>query len=70
MNTDNIDSSQWLPRNSPVVNPFRMAQGDLDGKINSRGEVIGTNTWGINDSEFGFYNVATSTNALCELLEC
>lgn len=35
-----IDTTQWLPRNSPVVNAFRMAHGDLDGVINSSGEVM------------------------------
>jgi hypothetical protein len=35
--TENIDSSQWLPRNSPVVNPYRMAQGDLDGVVRGQG---------------------------------
>ena len=38
--------------------------------INSRGEVIGTNTWGVNDPEAGFYNVATSTAAICLLTDC
>ena len=38
--------------------------------INSRGEVFGTNTWGMNDPEYGFYNVATSTKAICELISC
>lgn len=28
-----IDVSQWLPRNAPVVNRFRLAQGDLTGNI-------------------------------------
>ena len=38
--------------------------------INSRGEVIGTNTWSMNNEEFGFYNIATSTSAICELVNC
>lgn len=38
--------------------------------INSRGEVIGTNTWGVNDADAGFYNVATSTDAVCLLITC
>lgn len=27
------DQTQWLPRNAPVVNSFRMQHGDLDGRI-------------------------------------
>ena len=37
--------------------------------INSRGEVIGTNTWSVNESG-SFYHIATSVDILCVLLEC
>lgn len=30
---ENIDTTQWLPRNTPVINTFRDAQGDLRGEV-------------------------------------
>ena len=42
----------------------------LQKKLLPLGEVIGTNTWGVNDPEAGFYNVATSTSAICLLTDC
>lgn len=33
MNTETIDTTQWLPRNTPVINPYRAAKGDIDGHV-------------------------------------
>ncbi len=30
---DNIDTTEWLPRNAPVVNPYRLQHGDLQGRV-------------------------------------
>jgi hypothetical protein len=34
---DGSDSTQWLERNSSVVNAFRMAKGDMDGDVKTVG---------------------------------
>lgn len=31
--TETIDTTQWLPRTSPVVNAYRIAQGNIDGHV-------------------------------------
>lgn len=33
MLTEAIDTTQWLPRNSPIINPYRAAKGDIDGHL-------------------------------------
>jgi hypothetical protein len=67
----NLISSDASITDYDLITTSLLNPGNSGGPlINSRGEVIGTNTWGMNDDELGFYNIATSTNALCELLDC
>lgn len=30
---DNVDVTQWLPRDTPIINRFRAAKGDIDGHV-------------------------------------
>ena len=67
----NLISSDASITDYDLITTSLLNPGNSGGPlINSRGEVIGTNTWGMRDDELGFYNIATSVDALCELLNC
>lgn len=44
-----IDSTQWLPRDIPVINKFRESKGDLEGRIEGDGKNTRiTAAWSLN----------------------
>jgi hypothetical protein len=38
--SETIDMKEWLPRDAPVINPFRLQHGDLDGITRRYGKSV------------------------------
>ena len=68
----NLVSADQSITNFDLITTSLLNPGNSGGPLlDSRGAVIGTNTWSVNDQDLGFYNIATSVNAMCEeILEC
>ena len=52
-----------------VISSAMLNPGNSGGPlVNSRGEVVGTNTWGVNDPDFGLFYISVANRAICEVL--
>lgn len=58
------DMTEYDVISSAMLNP-----GNSGGPlVNSRGEVVGTNTWGVNDPDLGLFYISVANRAICEVL--
>lgn len=52
-----------------VISSAMLNPGNSGGPlVNSRGEVVGTNTWGVNDPNLGLFYISVANRAICEVL--